>query len=81
MKSAGCCLLIPALVALSPPSLADPAVSAGTGRPVPALYPTRAEAEQAARLHFHCAGAHRMGQHWMPCARHSPSPTAPGHAH
>ena len=37
---------------------------------VPALYPTRAEAEKAARLHFHCSGAHPMGNQWMPCAQH-----------
>lgn len=37
---------------------------------VPALYPTRAEAEKAARLHFHCSGAHPMGSQWMPCAQH-----------
>ncbi|MEB3271727.1 MAG: hypothetical protein VKJ44_08795 [Synechococcus sp.] len=37
---------------------------------VPAIYATRAEAEEAARKHFHCSGAHPMGKHWMPCARH-----------
>jgi len=42
------------------------------GKPaaVPALYATLAEAEQAAKLHFHCTGAHRMGQQWMPCSQH-----------
>lgn len=38
--------------------------------PVPALYPTRAEAEKAAKLHFQCTGAHPMDQQWMPCANH-----------
>jgi hypothetical protein len=38
--------------------------------PVPALYPTRAEAEKAAKRHFQCTGAHPMGQQWMPCAHH-----------
>jgi len=47
--------------------LAAPASGSGG---VPALYPTQAEAEKAARLHFHCTGAHRMGNQWMPCARH-----------
>ncbi|MEB3318078.1 MAG: hypothetical protein VKO39_08060 [Cyanobacteriota bacterium] len=41
--------------------------------PVPALYPTRAEAEQAAKKHFHCTGAHPMGNQWMPCAQHGPA--------
>ncbi len=52
---------------LSAAGLAAPA--AGTGG-VPALYPTQAEAEKAARLHFNCTGAHRMGNQWMPCAKH-----------
>jgi hypothetical protein len=47
--------------------LAAPA--SGTGA-VPALYPTQAEAEKAAKLHFNCTGAHRMGNQWMPCAKH-----------
>ena len=37
---------------------------------VPAPYATRAEAEAAARKHFHCIGAHLMGKQWMPCAHH-----------
>ncbi|MEB3323991.1 MAG: DUF3721 domain-containing protein [Cyanobacteriota bacterium] len=37
---------------------------------VPALYPTQAEAEKAAKQHFHCTGAHKMGNQWMPCAKH-----------
>lgn len=40
---------------------------------VPALYPTRAEAEQASKTHFHCTGAHPMGNQWMPCAQHGPA--------
>ncbi len=49
-------------------ALAAPATGAGA---VPALYATQAEAEKAARLHFNCTGAHRMGNQWMPCAEHS----------
>lgn len=41
------------------------------GEAVPALYATQAEAEQAAKKHFHCTGAHRMGNQWMPCSSHS----------
>jgi len=41
------------------------------GEPVPALYATQAESEQAAKKHFHCTGAHRMGNQWMPCSSHS----------
>lgn len=37
--------------------------------PVAALYPTKAAAEKAAK-HFHCTGAHQMGDKWMPCAQH-----------
>lgn len=37
---------------------------------VPAMYATQAEAEKAARLHFNCTGAHRMGNQWMPCGLH-----------
>ncbi len=53
---------------LSAAGLAAPA--AGTAG-VPALYPTQAEAEKAAKLHFNCTGAHKMGNQWMPCAQHS----------
>lgn len=45
---------------------------------VPAVYATRAEAEDAARKHFHCTGAHPMGKQWMPCAKHG---QASGSAH
>ncbi|MCS5693371.1 DUF3721 domain-containing protein [Cyanobium sp. FGCU-6] len=52
---------------LSAAALAVPASGSGG---VPALYPTKAEAEKGAKLHFHFTGAHRMGNQWMPCARH-----------
>ena len=52
---------------LSAAGLAAPA--AGTGG-VPVFYPTQAEAEKAAKLHFNCTGAHKMGDQWMPCAKH-----------
>jgi len=45
---------------------------------VPAVYATRAEAEDAARKHFNCTGAHPMGKQWMPCAKHG---QASGSAH
>ncbi|NDF63102.1 MAG: hypothetical protein EB136_09365 [Synechococcaceae bacterium WBB_3_034] len=41
---------------------------------VPALYATQAEAEKAAKEHFHCTGAHRMGNQWMPCSTHTKHP-------
>jgi len=31
---------------------------------------TQAEAKKAAKLHFNCTGAHKMGTQWMPCAMH-----------
>jgi hypothetical protein len=34
------------------------------------MYATQAEAEKAAKLHFNCTGAHKMGDQWMPCAKH-----------
>jgi Protein of unknown function len=42
---------------------------------VPPLYATKAEAEKAAPL-FNCAGAHQMGNQWMPCGGH-PKPSDP----
>ena len=46
---------------------------------VPALYATKAEAEKAAK-HFHCTGAHAMGDKWMPCAKHAQAaPHTGGH--
>ena len=47
--------------------LAAPAAGSGG---VPALYPTQEEAEKAAKLHYNCTGAHKMGTQWMPCAMH-----------
>lgn len=47
--------------------LAAPAAGSGG---VPAMYATQAEAEKAAKLHFNCTGAHKMGDQWMPCAKH-----------
>ncbi|MFY9250063.1 MAG: DUF3721 domain-containing protein [Vulcanococcus sp.] len=47
-------------------AIPDPAGAEG----VPALYPTREAAEQAAKEHFNCSGAHRMGNQWMPCEKH-----------
>ena len=35
----------------------------------PALFNTKAEAEQAAKK-FNCSGAHKMGDKWMPCKSH-----------
>jgi hypothetical protein len=43
----------------------DPAAHGGTK----ATFATKAEAEAAAK-HFHCTGAHKMGDQWMPCASH-----------
>jgi hypothetical protein len=48
--------------------LAAPAAASGG---IPAMYATQAEAEKAAKLHFNCTGAHKMGNQWMPCAQHS----------
>ncbi len=50
----------------------------GNTTAVPALYATKAEAENAARKHFNCTGAHPMGHQWMPCAKHG---QASGSAH
>jgi L-asparaginase II len=46
------------------------AAPANTNSGIPALYPSQAEAEKAAKLHFNCSGAHKMGNQWMPCATH-----------
>lgn len=43
----------------------DPAAPGGTK----AMFATKAEAEAAAKQ-FHCQGAHKMGEMWMPCASH-----------
>jgi hypothetical protein len=60
--------------------LAEPVFSKGG---VPALYPTQAEAEKAAKLHFNCTGAHKMGDQWMPCAKHGQAESSQqsGHQH
>ncbi|MEB3167268.1 MAG: DUF3721 domain-containing protein [Cyanobium sp.] len=60
--------------------LLSAAVVAAPGPGVPALYPSRAEAEKAAKLHFNCSGAHPMGNPWMPCASHG-APQGSGHSH
>ncbi len=36
---------------------------------IPALFPTKAAAEKAAK-DFNCIGAHKMGDKWMPCKSH-----------
>ncbi|MBW4529678.1 MAG: DUF3721 domain-containing protein [Aphanothece saxicola GSE-SYN-MK-01-06B] len=44
-----------------------------------AVFATKAEAEAAAK-HFHCTGAHKMGNQWMPCATHGETKGGPsGH--
>lgn len=43
------------------------------------MYATKAEAEEAARAHFNCTGAHPMGQQWMPCAKHGQNSTSSPH--
>lgn len=66
-----------ALALLPLAALANPPAGGGA---VPALYAIRVEAEKAARLHFNCTGAHRMGDRWMPCAGHGPGQgSAPSH--
>jgi hypothetical protein len=50
-------------------------------KPVPALYATKAEAEAAAKQHFHCTGAHQMGKQWMPCAKHADAAHHSGTGH
>jgi hypothetical protein len=68
-------LLLLAVAAMGAPLVAAAApASSAADKGVPALYATRAEAETAAKLHFHCTGAHKMGNQWMPCADHSGSP-------
>jgi hypothetical protein len=54
---------------------------ASLANPVPALYATKAEAEAAAKRHFHCTGAHPMGQQWMPCAKHGEADSHSGTGH
>jgi hypothetical protein len=78
MDGFGLLLLTAAMLFTPLPAL--PKTQAGSGA-VPALYPTKAEAEKAARLHFNCSGAHRMGKQWMPCAQHNNTHPASGHSH
>lgn len=40
-----------------------------TKNKMPALFDTKAEAEQAAK-NFNCIGSHQMGDKWMPCENH-----------
>ena len=47
--------------------LSGPSADAVPGKQ--ALFSTRAQAEAAA-AGFNCEGAHRMGNHWMPCSGH-----------
>ena len=58
---------IGAQLLFSAAGLAAPAAGSGG---VPAMYATQAEAEKAAKQHFNCTGAKKMGEQWMPCAQH-----------
>ena len=59
--------MIGAQLLFSAAGLAAPAAGSGG---VPAMDATQAEAKKAAKLHFNCTGAHKMGTQWMPCAMH-----------
>lgn len=59
-------LLLTSALLLPTTALAEPTRSSGG---VQAIYPSKAAAEKAAK-HFHCTGAHQMGDQWMPCAKH-----------
>lgn len=61
--------LVAGIVAVGFGSLA-PARARAADHPAPALYPTKAAAEEAAKT-YHCTGAHPMGDQWMPCASHT----------
>ena len=52
------------------PGVAGPQPASNDARK--ASFDTRKEAEAAASQ-FHCQGAHRMGNQWMPCASHRES--------
>ena len=58
----------------APAVLAAPEPAAQGGRM--ALFPTKAEAEAAAKQ-FNCKGAHRHGDLWMPCASHAEATSTP----
>jgi hypothetical protein len=45
------------------------------------MYATKAEAEEAAKKHFNCTGAHAMGNQWMPCATHGQPNSNSQHNH
>ena len=47
---------------------------------IPALFDTKLEAEKAAKK-FNCIGAHKMGNKWMPCEKHSDSDHHHHHNH
>ena len=69
-------MLLLTLLAATPAGLANPQPNGGA---VPALYPSKAEAEKAAKQ-MGCSGAHAMGDQWMPCATHTPmNGTGAGH--
>ena len=76
-RAAGAAAAIGANLLFSTAGLAAPAAGSGS---VPAIYATQAEAEQAAKLHFNCTGAHKMGDQWRPCAQHGGAQGS-SHAH
>ena len=45
-----------------------------------ALFKTRSDAEKAAKA-FNCTGAHKMGDKWMPCKKHSSHNNSHSHKH
>lgn len=53
-------------------------VNAQHDHPKQAMFKTEAEA-QAAASGFGCEGAHRMGEMWMVCAKHSEANSHHGH--
>ena len=68
-------LLLIALATTCVPSIA--CAQQSTQGAVPAMYATKAEAEQAAPQ-FNCSGAHQMGDKWMPCVNHPQKNAASG---
>ena len=54
------------------------AVNAQNDQPKQAMFKTEAEA-QAAAPGFGCEGAHRMGEMWMDCAKHTDANSHHGH--
>ena len=54
------------------------AVNAQNDQPKQAMFKTEAEA-QAAAPGFGCEGAHRMGEMWMVCAKHTDANSHQGH--